>query len=76
MISSIVENLVYQLGYLSLLVHKKCSKPAMNKAQNNTIWEVIIPFTKGLNTFFLLKLVDKFLASLLVTDLVSLWWQC
>ena len=41
MISSIVGTLVYQLGYLSLLVHKKCSKPAMNKAQNSTIWALI-----------------------------------
>ena len=41
MICSIAGTLVCQLSYLSLLVHKKCSKPAINKAQNSTIWALI-----------------------------------
>ena len=36
-IRSIAGTLMCQLGYLSLLVHKKCSKPAINRAQNRTI---------------------------------------
>ena len=31
-----------QLSYLSLLVHKKCSKPTINRVQNSTIWALII----------------------------------
>ena len=40
-ISSIVGTLVYQLGYLSLLVHKKCSKLVINRPQTSIIWVLI-----------------------------------
>ena len=43
MISSKVGTSIYQLGYLSRLVHKKCLKPAINRAQNSTIWVPITP---------------------------------
>ena len=34
---------MYQLGYLKRLVHKKCLKPAINRAQDSTIWVLITP---------------------------------
>ena len=37
---------MYQLGYLSLLVHKKCLKPAITRAQNSAIW-VLINYAMG-----------------------------
>ena len=40
-ISSKVETSMNQLGYLSRLVHKKFLKPAINRAQNSTIWVLI-----------------------------------
>ena len=43
MISSRARTLMYQLGYLIQLVHKKCLKPAINRAQNSTILVLITP---------------------------------